>query len=327
MTNPSSQLTGEQYKQLQNALVSAFPNLDAFRQMVRIQLDKNLDALAGNDTLNQVVFRLIDAAEAEGWTKILVDKAYQHNPGNADLHLFAQQFLPSGTVRDETIPSTQVFPETKLPNSQLRKRIFTAGIVAGIVLIVVAMSVVLYKAQTSNAQGELKILCIENIDPEYTYSKVAKKKGLTNYSDVINILGEASVKKGNVNTYNVSPSFTDYGDIVEKNPTIIIMHASAFDVPQRPQATIRIQDFFQKMADQSDLKAFIIYGRSIPKEPDQQQGWWSTIATSTAEKLRGKTHLIPISVREYPDNPFEDPQNRRLFQAAIEPYLKHKKGG
>lgn len=323
MTNQSSQLTGEQYKQLQSALVSAFPNLDALRQMVRLQLDKNLDALAGGDTLNQVVFRLIDAAEAGGWTKILVEKAYQYNSGNADLHRFAQQFLPSGTIRNEAPIITQSFPETKLPISQLRKTIFAAGIV----LIVLVMSVALYKVLPLNERGDFKILCIENIDPEYTYSKVAKKKGLTNYPDILNILGEASVKKGDVYPYNVSPSFTDYGDVVEKKPSLIIMHASAFDVPMQPQATIRIQDFLQKMADQPNLKAFIIYGRAISREQKTLQDWWPKIATSTSEKLNGKTHLIPISVREYPDNPFDDPQNRRLFQAAIEPYLKHKTGG
>ena len=52
-------LTKSQLKQLQEALLSAFPSADELRMMVRLELDANLDAVAGGDNLSVVVFKLV----------------------------------------------------------------------------------------------------------------------------------------------------------------------------------------------------------------------------------------------------------------------------
>lgn len=44
------------YKQLQQALLSAFPNVPKLEQMVFFQLDQRLAAIAGGDTLTDVVY-------------------------------------------------------------------------------------------------------------------------------------------------------------------------------------------------------------------------------------------------------------------------------
>jgi hypothetical protein len=84
-------LTGVQYQQLTDALLDAY-SLARLREMVRFRLERNLDAIALGDDLREIVFRLIAAAEAEGWTDRLLLAARESNPGNPQLLAFAQQF-------------------------------------------------------------------------------------------------------------------------------------------------------------------------------------------------------------------------------------------
>ena len=89
-------LTGQQLRALRNALVNAF-NPTAFEQMLRFELDKKVANIAGSGPLNTVAFRVIDAAEMEGWTLDLVRAARIANPGNANLHQVADMLALSST--------------------------------------------------------------------------------------------------------------------------------------------------------------------------------------------------------------------------------------
>jgi hypothetical protein len=84
-------LSGPQQAQLQAALLNAFPSRFAVEQFMRYALDQNLNALAGDVGLNEVVFRVIEWAKAQGTVTVLLDKARQHNPDNAALKAFAEQ--------------------------------------------------------------------------------------------------------------------------------------------------------------------------------------------------------------------------------------------
>src|SRR5262245_44699670 len=95
-------LKGSQLKDLRNALVNAF-NYDTFEQMLRFELDKRLENIAGRGPLNSVAFEVINAAENEGWTLDLIQAARIANPGNADLHRFADMLFLS-SIRD--VPPT-----------------------------------------------------------------------------------------------------------------------------------------------------------------------------------------------------------------------------
>lgn len=75
-------LTGDQVNQFTSALLDAFPSQAKLAEMVRLKLDKNLHALALGDNLQEIVFRLIGAAEAEGWIAQLIFSAHTSNPGN-----------------------------------------------------------------------------------------------------------------------------------------------------------------------------------------------------------------------------------------------------
>lgn len=78
-------LTGRQIEQAQNALLEAFPSRDALRMLTRIELNENLDAIAGGDNLRVIAFNLVSWAEQTGVFARLVDGAVRQNDGNATL--------------------------------------------------------------------------------------------------------------------------------------------------------------------------------------------------------------------------------------------------
>jgi V8-like Glu-specific endopeptidase len=84
-------LSGQQYQQLTDALVNAFPSQAKLAQFVRFRLEKNLDAIAMGNDLTEIVFKLIGTAEADGWVAELVAAARESKPRNLSLFAFAQE--------------------------------------------------------------------------------------------------------------------------------------------------------------------------------------------------------------------------------------------
>jgi hypothetical protein len=83
-----TRLTGAQFKQFQDALLSAF-DADSLREMVKIQLEENLDNVTKNSSLRTVVFELIDWAQRTGNLDRLLDGALTAVPGSSDLQNLA----------------------------------------------------------------------------------------------------------------------------------------------------------------------------------------------------------------------------------------------
>jgi hypothetical protein len=67
-------------------------------RMLRFRLNKRLDEISMAGDFQQIVFKLIAAAEMEGWTLQLLNAARQSNPGNAALLKFSQQFGLAATT-------------------------------------------------------------------------------------------------------------------------------------------------------------------------------------------------------------------------------------
>jgi hypothetical protein len=59
-------LSGQQRKGLREALIDAFPTKSLLQQLLSFELEKNLDAIAGGNNLQEIVFNLITAAETQG---------------------------------------------------------------------------------------------------------------------------------------------------------------------------------------------------------------------------------------------------------------------
>lgn len=87
---PSLNLSGQLLEQLSGALRDAFP-VQRLREMLRFKLGKRLEDLSLGSDYMEIVFELITAAEAEGWTAELIVAARQSNPGNAHLTALAEE--------------------------------------------------------------------------------------------------------------------------------------------------------------------------------------------------------------------------------------------
>jgi len=83
-------LSADQRKQLQAALLSAFPSKMALAQMVSFGLGVNLDNIAGGANDTEVAFSLLNWAVAQGRLEDLIRGAYQENAGNPALAAFAK---------------------------------------------------------------------------------------------------------------------------------------------------------------------------------------------------------------------------------------------
>lgn len=89
-----SKLSGQELEKLRNAILSAFPDKASLEMMVSIQLDKNLDEIAGGDNLQLVVFKLIKWAESQGKLKYLIEGACKDNSGNQELQSIRKELFP-----------------------------------------------------------------------------------------------------------------------------------------------------------------------------------------------------------------------------------------
>jgi Effector-associated domain 1/Trypsin-like peptidase domain len=86
---PSLSLSGAQFRNLNQALRQAF-TLARFDQLLRTGLDRNREDIALGDDYEEIVFKVIKTAEAQGWTADLLAAARQAVPGNASLVAVAQ---------------------------------------------------------------------------------------------------------------------------------------------------------------------------------------------------------------------------------------------
>lgn len=84
-----TRLTGQQFSQFQKALLEAY-DLNSLKQMVRVQLEVNLDEIASSGSLRSVVFDLISWAQRQGALDALLDGALAGAPNNPVLREYAE---------------------------------------------------------------------------------------------------------------------------------------------------------------------------------------------------------------------------------------------
>lgn len=84
-------LSPQERQLLRNALVSAFSERSLLEQLLYYELDKNLNQITKDSNLNDVVFKLIQTAESEGWVVDLISAARKQNPGNSKLEVIAKR--------------------------------------------------------------------------------------------------------------------------------------------------------------------------------------------------------------------------------------------
>ncbi|WP_414587596.1 effector-associated domain EAD1-containing protein [Scytonema sp. PCC 10023] len=118
-------LSGLQRKKLLEALNDAFPDKASLEQMLAFELDKNLDTIAGGNSLQDIVFNLIKIAEAQGWVEDLVYAARRFNSGNPLLIVIAEELFPMKSPESHKVPSLNIHPEQ---STQQQKILILAAI-------------------------------------------------------------------------------------------------------------------------------------------------------------------------------------------------------
>lgn len=93
------ELDGKGREELQKALMAAYPSDILLAQFTDYKFDLTLAAIAGAGPLNDVVYRLITWARAEGRLEELILKALEDKPHNRELQEFAARYSPSPAVR------------------------------------------------------------------------------------------------------------------------------------------------------------------------------------------------------------------------------------
>ena len=124
-----AKLSGSQFKQIQDALLSAFGSREGLAMMVRFELDENLAVIAGGDTLSAQVFSLISWAESAGRVQALVAGARNQNPGNAALQALARD--AAGWLTAPTSTPTSATDPAPLPPTQPEPAPATAPLADG----------------------------------------------------------------------------------------------------------------------------------------------------------------------------------------------------
>lgn len=78
-------------KDIFDALLSAYPNQSDLKIMVSFELGENLNEIVSSGNQKDIIFELINWAEANGLLNDLVLKAHNYNEGNPALAAIAQQ--------------------------------------------------------------------------------------------------------------------------------------------------------------------------------------------------------------------------------------------
>jgi hypothetical protein len=90
MEQPMADLTGKQIERFCDALVAAFDRSE-LEQLTRIDLEQNLEAIAGSGKLSVVAFELVTWAQRTGRVSDLLAAAQSRRPTNAALAALAQE--------------------------------------------------------------------------------------------------------------------------------------------------------------------------------------------------------------------------------------------
>jgi Effector-associated domain 1/CHAT domain len=122
-------LSGQQRKELQSALIDAFPDTASLEQMLAFELDKNLRAIAREGSLQDIVFKLIQTANSQGWIEDLVRAARNENPGNQQLKDIAQELLQNP---DPEAPPISLANNPQKEINQMQKILVLAAIPHGL---------------------------------------------------------------------------------------------------------------------------------------------------------------------------------------------------
>ncbi len=225
-------LNPEDFSELKNALIAAFPRKDNLKQMVRLVLERNLEEITNAGEISTIVFDLITWAESQGKLARLITGAHEMNPDNPILKAFHERWITIQNAPNSPSPLEtwvfliikysdnvkSLFKSKRVQKSQIlnrltrKSRIFSIVLILVIVMRVSGFSLVekiqsIIPPYISNpelfSQGE-KSLFLDNINHYQIQGIDEFKKG--DYS-----AAETYFKKS-MEVYPSNPEFEIYGN-------------------------------------------------------------------------------------------------------------------
>ena len=113
----------QQLRQLQLALINAFPSKSSLERLLYYELEKNLNEITRDSDLQDIVFNVIQTAESQGWLEKLIRAAYKENSGNSRLQAIVQELLT-----EETPPPDEPNIPQELNNQEQQKILLLAAL-------------------------------------------------------------------------------------------------------------------------------------------------------------------------------------------------------
>ncbi len=87
-----TKLLGSERKELRNAITDSFPSQASLKMLIReSELGIDIEEIAFDKDLNEIVFKLIEWAESQNKLDILINAAYEVNPENPKLKAFIEK--------------------------------------------------------------------------------------------------------------------------------------------------------------------------------------------------------------------------------------------
>lgn len=100
-------LIGPQFREIQNALLSGYPSVDALAYMVRVELNVQLDSVADGKNQTDRIFNLLTWAESQGRLRELIEAAIRGNSQNPELSQLAENLRRGDLPVDIDSPDAQ----------------------------------------------------------------------------------------------------------------------------------------------------------------------------------------------------------------------------
>ncbi|MCC5622337.1 effector-associated domain EAD1-containing protein [Nostoc sp. CHAB 5715] len=176
------QLSRQERQQLQEALIDAFPMKSSLEQMLSFELNKNLAMIPGEGSLQEIIFRIIQTAEAEGWIENLIRAARSKNPGNPKLQAIAQTLDPTSKIKHKDL-----FPQQPVTNNTYKlsfNQLIKNKLITGATVLLIGLAGFSLYNQNSNLPNNALFYYTEGL---VHARKMEWDKAIDNYTEALRL--------------------------------------------------------------------------------------------------------------------------------------------
>jgi serine/threonine protein kinase len=248
----------------------------------------------------------------------------------ADLRRVRQRLDLAGEIERSVSPDTSTGKERPAPGalaanrSQSANKRVLAIVLPFALLLALAAGVLIWKKgllQGSTASKMPMVVLMDSPTPDRVYDPETRKEGGTNADDITDILRDLPIV---VQKENTSPLWHREEQVLQQNPTLIVMHRSCFaeaDAPFDPQSTAiqvadsKIDAFLGYVGLGNPATKFLIYTR----RPDDK-GAWASDLEKRFPQLKGR--VFTIHVTGGPEHAtFRDPTTAQALRHQVQAIL------